>query len=116
MSTEIVVQISYNSARVAEVIYRSGLHVEVHIEDAFKDQRIRFKLSHSQNKELAGNWEEALDAYFNEGRFDTKDHIFSGEMRRVGSARDHKSLFRQAAHSLLKDLEPHGYYVKIEYT
>ena len=113
---EIVVRVFYGDAPVAEVTYRAGLLVEVRVEKAFQDERINFKLSHSDNGELTGNWEEALDVYFNEGRFDTKDHIFSGEMRRVGSARDHKSLFRQAAHSLLKDLEPHGYYVKIEYT
>lgn len=115
MSTEIVVQLSYNGALVAEVIYRAGLHVEVRIEEAFQHERIRFKLSHSQNGELAGNWEEALDIYFNEGIFDTKDHIFRGEMRRVGSAQEHKSLFRQAAYSLLKDLEIHGYDVKVRH-
>jgi hypothetical protein len=115
MSTEIVVQISYNGAPVAQVIYRSGLHVEVRIEDAFKDERIRFKLSHSRNKELVGNWEEALDIYFNDGIFDTKDHVFKGDMRRVGSAREHKSLFRQAAYSLLKDLETHGYDVEVRH-
>ncbi len=115
MSTEIVVQLSYKGAPVAEVTYRAGLHVEVRIEEAFKDETIRFKLSHSQNMELAGNWEEALDLYFNEGIFDTKDHIFRGEMRRVGTAREHKSLFRQAAYSLLKDLELHGYDVKVKH-
>ena len=65
--------------------------------------------------ELSGNWEEALDIYFNEGIFDTKDHLFRGEMRRVGSAREHKSLFRQAAYSLLKDLENNGYDVKVSH-
>jgi len=115
MSTEIVVQLSYSGALVAEVTYRAGLHVEVRIEEEFQHERIRFKLSHSQNRELAGNWEEALDIYFNEGIFDTKDHIFRGEMRRVGSAREHKSLFRHAAYSLLKDLEIHGYDVKIRH-
>jgi hypothetical protein len=115
MSTEIVVYLSYNGAPVAEVTYRAGLHVEVRIEEAFQDERIRFNLSHSQNRELVGNWEEALDIYFNEGIFDTKDHIFRGEMRKVGSAREHKSLFRQAAYSLLKDLEIHGYDVKVRH-
>ena len=115
MTTEIVVQLSYKGAPVAEVIYRAGLHVEVRIEEAFQDERIRFKLSHSPNGELVGNWEEALDIYFNEGIFDTKDHIFGGEMRRVGTAREHKSLFRQAAYSLLKDLATHGYDVKVRH-
>jgi hypothetical protein len=29
-------------------------------------------------------------------------------MRRVGSAKEHRSLFQHAAHALLKDIEPHG--------
>jgi len=115
MLKESAIQLSYKGEPVAEVIYRAGLHVEVRIEEAFRDERIHFKLSHSENKEISGNWEEALDIYFNEGIFDTKDHIFRGEMRRVGSAREHKSLFRQAAYSLLKDLEIHGYDVKVRH-
>jgi hypothetical protein len=33
----------------------------------------------------------------------------------VGSAREHKTLFRHAAHCLLKDLEPHGYNLTVEF-
>jgi len=115
MSTEIVVQLSYRGAPVAEITYRAGLHVEVKVQQAFQNEKIRFSLTHSGNDQLSGNWEEALDLYFNEGVFDTKDHIFRGEMRRVGCAREHKSLFRQAAHSLLRDLEEYGYDVKVSH-
>jgi len=81
----------------------------------FQDEHIFINLRHSENKPLEGTWEAALDAYFNDGRFDSKDGLFPGEMRRVGSARDHRSLFRKAVHSLLKDMEPHGYEVEVEF-
>jgi hypothetical protein len=81
----------------------------------FLDQRVCFPLCHSQNNRLEGNWEEALDNYFNEGVFDSKDSVFPGEMRRIGSAREHKSLFRQAAHALLRDLERHGFNVEVKF-
>lgn len=109
----IVAHISYKGTPVADVTYRAGLHVEVRVAKEFLDQEVCFKLCHSQNAELKGNWEEALDNYFNEGVFDSKDSIFPGEMRRIGSAREHKSLFRQAAHALLRDLEPHGFCVEV---
>jgi len=109
----IVAHISYKGTPVADVTYRAGLHVEVRVAQEFLDQEVRFRLCHSQNAELKGNWEEALDSYFNEGVFDSKDSVFPGEMRRIGSAREHKSLFRQAAHALLRDLEPHGFCVEV---
>ncbi len=109
----IVAHISYKGTPVADVTYRAGLHVEVRVAQEFLDQEVCFKLCHSQNAELKGSWEEALDSYFNEGVFDSKDSVFRGEMRRIGSAREHKSLFRQAAHALLRDLEPHGFCVEV---
>lgn len=111
----IVAHISRKGVPVADVTYRSGLHVEVRVAMEFQNQRIHFPLSHSADKELRGAWEEALDNYFNEGLFDSKPSLLPGEMRRVGSAREHKSLFRQAAYDLLKDLEPLGYTVEVEF-
>jgi hypothetical protein len=112
----IVVQVFRRGSTVAEAVYEAGLHVEVRVAEEFQHEQIDFKLCHSENGDLNGTWEEALDSYFNEGTFDTKDHIFPGEMRRVGNAREHKSLFRQAAHALMRDLESYGYEVKVLYT
>jgi hypothetical protein len=111
----IVAHISQEGKPVADITYRAGIHVEVRVAIEFQDDEICFALEHSQNGELKGKWEEALDIYFNDGVFDSKDSALRGEMRRVGSAKEHKSLFRQAAHALLKDLEPHGYEVTVEF-
>jgi hypothetical protein len=112
---EIVAEIYCQRAKVADAIYCTGFHVEVRVEEEFRDASVDFSLSHSSNVELKGNWEEALDRYFNDGQFDCKGHLFPGEMRRVGAAREHKILFREAAFALQKDLEPHGYNVKLRY-
>jgi hypothetical protein len=111
----IVAYLSKKGIPVADVIYRAGLHVEVRVAKEFQLKEIDFKLCHSINDALKGTWEEALDRYFNEGVFDTKDCVFPGEMRRIGSARDHKTLFRQASHALLKDLQPYGYELEVEF-
>ena len=100
---------------VAEITYRAGMHVQVRIANEFRFQYIEYTLRHSENKELKGTWEEALDGYFNDGRFDSKDNVFPGEIPRFGCARDHKSLFRKASQCLYKDLEPHGFVVEIEF-
>jgi hypothetical protein len=110
-----VLHLSQHGVPIADVTYRSGLHVEVRVAMEFLDREIKFPLHHSENKELSGTWESALDEYFNEGRFDSKSSLFPGEMRRFGSARDHKSLFRAAAHALLRDLEPFGFLVEVEF-
>jgi hypothetical protein len=110
-----MVHISREGIPVADVTYRSGLHVEVRVAKEFQDQPICFPLTHSANEELKGSWEEALDNYFNEGTFDSRDTILPGEMRRIGSAREHKSLFQEAAHALWKDLKPFAYSVEIEF-
>jgi hypothetical protein len=111
----IVAHISRKGVPVADVTYRAGLHVEVRVAKEFQDERVEFALSHSENGILDGSWEEALDRYFNEGRFDSRDNLFPGEMRRVGSAREHRTLFRHAVHALLKDIEPHGYELHVEF-
>lgn len=111
----IVAHISQRGKPVADITYRLGIHVEVRVAKEFQDNEIHFSLVHSQNGELRGQWEKALDAYFNDGLFDSKDSTFRGEMRRVGSAKEHRTLFQQAAHALLKDLEPHGYEVQVEF-
>lgn len=111
----IVAHISRKASPIADVTYRAGLHVEVRVAKEFQLDQICFALTHSENKELKGTWEEALDWYFNEGIFNSKDNLFPGEMPRVGSAREHKTLFRHAVHALLKDLEPHGYEVGVEF-
>ena len=111
----IVVHLTREGAPLADVIYRAGMLVEVRVSHEYQSQRISFPLEHSNNPQLEGAWEEALDGYFNEGIFDSGDRIFRGEMRRIGSAREHRTLFQQAAHALLKDLEPHGYKVEVEF-
>ncbi|MBI5248003.1 MAG: hypothetical protein HY912_00790 [Desulfomonile tiedjei] len=111
----IVAHLSHNGTPVADVTYRAGLHVEVRVAQEFLEQQVCFPLCHSQNFQLKGSWEEALDNYFNDGVFDSKDSVFPGEMRRIGNARDHKSLFRQAAHALLKDLERHGFNIEVNF-
>ena len=113
--TMIVAHISQKGKPVADITYRAGIHVEVRVAQEFQSDEIRFPLVHSENGELKGSWEEALDTYFNDGLFDSKDSVFPGEMRRVGNAKEHRSLFQHAAHALLKDLEPHGYEVRIEF-
>lgn len=112
---EIVAHFSLGQERIAEAIYQTGFHVEVKVAKRFLLEKIQFPLTHSDNKELFGTWDQALDWYFNEAIFDSKDSIFPGEKRRVGNARDHKSLFRQAVTALRKDLEPHGFKVEIEF-
>jgi hypothetical protein len=116
MGVEIVAEISSEGVMIAEITYRAGFLVEVRVAEQFEHTTIRFGLSHSDNCELSGTWERALDCYFNEGRFDSKDAVFPGEMRRVGSAREHRSLFVQAVRSLSKDLEPHGYDLRLRYS
>jgi hypothetical protein len=111
----IVAHISLKGKPVADITYRVGIHVEVRVAKEFQSVEIHFPLVHSENSELRGQWEEALDSYFNDGIFDSKDSVFRGEMRRVGSAKEHRSLFQQAAHALFKDLEPHGYEVRVEF-
>jgi len=113
---EIVAYIWSKDSKIAEVIYRTGFHVEVHVTDDFQTGHVSLDLHHSENGRLQGLWEDALDAYFNEGCFDSKESVFPGELRRVGSAREHKSLFRQAIRALAKDLEPHGYEVQVYYS
>jgi hypothetical protein len=113
--TMIVAHISQKGKPVADITYRVGIHVEVRVAKECQGAEIHFPLMHSENGELKGQWEEALDRYFNDGLFDSKDSVFRGEMRRVGSANEHRSLFQQAAHALLKDLEPHGYEVRVEF-
>jgi hypothetical protein len=111
----IVAYLSRKGVPVADVIYRAGLHVEVRVAKIFQLEQVCYKLCHSNNGELKGSWEEALDKYFNEGVFDSKDSVFPGEMRRIGSAREHRTLFRQAAHALLKDLNSHGFELEVEF-
>lgn len=111
----IVCHISVNGRPVADVTYRAGLHVEVRVAKGFQSQEILVELNHSDNVPLKGRWEGALDDYFNYGCFDSKDGLFPGEMRRVGAARDHKSLFRTAVHALMKDIGPRGYAVDVEF-
>lgn len=111
----IVAHVARKGVPVADITYRSGLHVEVRVAREFQNETIRFPLVHSDNIELAGAWEEALDNYFNEGQFDSKENLLPGEIRRIGCAREHKSLFRQAVHALLKDLEPFDYTVELEF-
>ncbi len=111
----IVGHISRTGAPIADVTYRAGLHVEVRVAKSFQSEKIYFELSYSDNDPLRGTWEEALDDYFNFGSFDSKDGLLPGEMRRVGAARDHKSLFRKAVHSLMKDLAPYGYGIAVEF-
>ena len=112
---KIVAHISFNKKPVAVATYQSGLLVEVETAKPFHNKEIHFQLSHSNNKELSGLWGDALDWYFNEAAFDSKDSVFPGEKRRFGQARDHKSLFREAVTALRKDLEPHGFEVEIQY-
>jgi hypothetical protein len=111
----IVVHLTQEGALLADIIYRAGMVVEIRVSHEYQDQRISFQLRHSDNPGLEGQWEEALDRYFNEGLFDARDIFFKGDMRRIGTARDHRSLFQQAAHALLKDLEPHGFKVEVEF-
>lgn len=111
----IVAKLILKGTNVAEITYRAGQHVEVRVTSQFEEQNISFPLQHSENDELKGVWADALDSYFNEGLFESKDNLFPGEMRRTGCARDHKTLFRQAAHALHKDLGPHGYHVVVEF-
>ncbi len=111
----IVAHISRRGIPVADVTYRSGMHVEVRVAKNVQDEVVQFPLVHSQNKELRGKWEEALDFYFNEGLFDSGGTFSPGEMRRIGCARDHKSLFREAAHALSKDLRSQGFRLEIEF-
>jgi hypothetical protein len=112
---EIVAEIFCENGMVANVTYRSGFLVEITVVGSFKESSIWFDLTHSENRRLEGRWDEALDKYFNEGQFDSKDAVFPGEMRRIGSARDHKSLFLQASRALAKDLQPHGYRLTVRY-
>ncbi len=111
----IIAHISRKGAAIADVTYRSGLHVEVRVSKEFQTAKIHLPLAHSDNKELTGTWEEALDNYFNEGQFDSRDNLFPGEIHRVGTAREHRTLFQIAAHALSKDLEPAGYRVDVEF-
>jgi hypothetical protein len=111
----ILVQVINKEEIVADVKYEPGLLVDVDVKSKYRNETVSVKLMHSENEELTGVWEQALDRYFNEGVFRCKDHLFPGEMPRIGAAREHKSLFRQAAHALLKDLEPHGYTVDIHF-
>ena len=113
---EIVAHILCKGSKVAEIVYASGFHVEIRVTGEFQGLNIGFDLRHSENGRLQGPWEDALDSYFNEGCFDSKESVFPGELRRVGSARDHKSLFRQAVRALAKDLEPHGFEIRIQYS
>ena len=111
----ILAHVSHKGVPVADVTYRAGMHVEVRVAGNAQLDEICFPLSHSVNRELKGSWEQALDHYFNEGRFDFKGGMFPGEMPRVGCARDHKCLFREAVMALMKDLEPHGFLVEVEF-
>ena len=113
---EILAEILFRGAVVAEIQYRTGFHVEVRVLEDFQTEYIDFPLAHAESRTLTGTWENALDAYFNDTCFDSKDAVCQGELRRVGSAREHKSLFRQAIRSLLKDLEPHGYEITMSYS
>jgi hypothetical protein len=109
----VVAHLSKGHSPVAAIRYRSGLHVEIDIQEPYRTEDISFELAHSDNGPLRGTWEDALDRYFNDGMFDSRDAIMPGELRRIGVARDHTSLFTQATLALSKDLEPHGYTLKI---
>gem|GEM_PF-2376499 len=111
----ILAHLSHKGVPVADITYRPGLHVEVRVAKEYQPRKISYPLTHSENGYLDGTWEEALDSYFNDGRFDSKTGLFPGEMRRVGSAREHRTLFRQAIHALMKDLELHGYEIRVEF-
>ncbi len=109
----VVVHLTKGNSPVADIRYRSGLHVEIDIQEPYRAEDVSFELAHSDNGPLRGKWEDALDKYFNDGLFDSRDAIMPGELRRVGVARDHRSLFTQAIRALSKDLEPHGYTLEI---
>lgn len=113
---EIFAEISFQGAVVAEIQYRTGFLVDIRVLDDFQAEYVDFQLSHEGYTRLKGTWERALDAYFNDAQFDSKDAVYPGELRRVGSAREHRSLFRQAIRSLEKALEPHGYQVVLRYS
>lgn len=111
----IVAHLSQKGVPLADITYRPGFLVEVRVAADFLEQNIFFRLSHSENETLAGTWEEALDNYFNSGLFHAKTDLFPGEMRRVGCANEHRSLFQQAAYALMRDLEPYGYELNVEF-
>ncbi len=111
----IIAHISLKDVPIADVTYRSGLHAEVRVAKEFQTAKIHLPLTHSGNKELSGTWEEALDNYFNEGEFDSRENLFPESLRRFGMAREHRTLFQIAAHALRKDLEPFGYLVEVEF-
>jgi hypothetical protein len=112
----IIAKLMYCGIPVAVITYKPGLHVEIQVTSEFVAEEINIDLKYSENAKLLGTWEAALDKYFNDGLFDSKGSSLPGEMRRMGTGRDHRTLFRQAAFALLKDLEPHGYEVRVEFT
>ncbi len=111
----ILVEILQNGFPVAGAAYEPGMLVEISVAEAYQTQDISFELVHTDNHCLKGKWQEALDQYFNEEIFDCRETVFPGEMKRIGCAKDHKSLFQHAAHALLKNLEPHGYTINIKF-
>jgi hypothetical protein len=113
--TTIVAHISKNGSPVADVTYRAGLHVEIRVAQDFQEQSLDVALSHSANGRLRGTWEQALDRYFNEGRFDFRGGMFPGERPRVGTAREHHCLFREAIVALMKDLGPQACHIDVEF-
>jgi hypothetical protein len=111
----VITHISRNGLPVADITYRAGLFVEVRVAKEVQNERVSFKLFHSDNKPLEGTWEESLDKYFNDGTFELRDNLFRGEMPRYGAARDHRLLFHKASYALMKDLAPHGLKIEIEF-
>jgi len=111
----IIAHLSRNGCPLADITYRSGMHVEVRVAQECQTEQVDVPLCHSPNGSLRGTWEESLDQYFNEGQFDSKEFVFPGEMRRVGAAREHKSLFRHATMCLWKDLESLGCRIDVEF-
>jgi hypothetical protein len=111
----IIAHLSINEAPIADVTYRAGMHVEVRVAKEFQAERIEYDLPHLNDRKLKGSWEQALDRLFNEWTFDSSGLVFPGEMARVGTAREHKSLFRTATLQLRKDLAPLGYTLEVEF-
>lgn len=109
------VKIFTGGSIVATVTYKPGFLVDVKVSRPFLNNKIIYRVSHPKNGQIAGELSEVLDKYFNEWIFESRSDLLPEIPPRVGTAREHKSLFLAATRILQKDFTAYGYDVRVSF-
>ncbi|MFH0959256.1 MAG: hypothetical protein V1897_11190 [Pseudomonadota bacterium] len=100
---------------LATVTYKPGFLVDVKVARPYISKKFVCRPPYPKNNQFAGELSEVLDKYFNESIFESRSDLLPEDPPRVGTARDHKSLFLTATRILEKDWNPNGYEFQVSF-